>query len=102
MCKNEMKCDYKNKEGLGKPISIRFDVSLLEEVKKIIDTYSISVTDFIRNSVKKEVDSIKNDFFYKLSELEYCSDEESNEIIEELNKMNEDELKIVKKEVIEI
>ena len=97
-----MKCDYKNKEGLGKPISIRFDVSLLEEVKKIVDTYSISVTDFIRNSVKKEVDSIKNDFFYKLSELEYCSDEESNEIIEELNKMNEDELKIVKKEVIEI
>ena len=94
--------DELRKTEMTKPISIRFDVSLLEEVKKIVDTYSISVTDFIRNSVKKEVDSIKNDFFYKLSELEYCSDEESNEIIEELNKMNEDELKIVKKEVIEI
>lgn len=90
------------KTEMTKPISIRFDASLFEEVKKIGEAYSISIADFIRDSVKKEVDLIKNDFFYKLSQLEFCSDEESNEIIEELSKMNKDDLKIVKKEVIEI
>ena len=85
-----------------KAISVRFDECLIEEIKKIVDVYSMSLSDFIRDSVKKEVDLRKNDFFYKLSQLEYCSDEESKEIIEELNKMNEDDLKIVKKEVIEI
>jgi hypothetical protein len=94
--------DELRKTEMTKPISIRFDASLFEEVKKIGEVYSISIAEFIRDSVKKEVDFIKNDFFYKLSQLEYCSDEESKEIIEELNKMNEDDLKIVKKEVIEI
>ena len=94
--------DELRKTEMTKPISIRFDASLFEEVKKIGEVYSISIAEFIRDSVKKEVDFIKNDFFYKLSQLEYCSDEESKEIIEELNKMNEDDLKIVKKEVIEV
>ena len=94
--------DELRKTEMTKPISIRFDASLFEEVKKIGEAYSISIAEFIRDSVKKEVDFIKNDFFYKLSQLEYCSDEESKEIIEELNKMDEDDLKIVKREVIEI
>ena len=102
MNKNDLRGACNTKEELGKPISIRFDVSLLEEVKKIVDTYSITITDFIRDSVKKEVNLRKNDFFYKLAQLEYASAEESKEIIEELNNMDEDDLKIVKREVIEI
>ena len=93
--------DDLKKTEMTKPISIRFDASLFEEVKKIGEVYSISIAEFIRDSVKKEVDFIKNDFFYKLSQLEYCSDEENKEIIEVLNKMNENDLKIVKREVIE-
>ena len=73
-----------------KAISVRFDESLIEEIKKIVDIYSISLSDFIRN-----------DFFYKLAQVDYCSEEESQEIIEELNKMSKDDLQIAKKEIIE-
>lgn len=83
-----------------KTLSIRFETSLIEEIKKIVDVYSTSLSDFIRDSVKKEVDLRKNDFFYKLAQVDYCSEEESQEIIEELNKMSKDDLQIAKKEVI--
>ena len=69
---------------------------LLEEINKITEVFSISLTDFIRNAVEKEVKEIKKDFFYKLSQVDYCSNEESKEIIEELNKMTEDDLKVTK------
>lgn len=84
-----------------KAISVRFDECLIEEIKKIVDVYSMSLSDFIRDSVKKEVDLRKNDFFYKLAQVDYCSEEESQEIIEELNKMSKDDLQIAKKEIIE-
>ncbi|ALQ35373.1 hypothetical protein [Fusobacterium hwasookii] len=90
-----------NKTEVTKAISIRFETSLIEEIKKILDVYSISLADFIRDSVKKEVDLRKNDFFYKLSQCDYCSEEESQEIIEELNQMSEDDLKIAREEIIE-
>ena len=90
-----------NKTEVTKAISIRFETSLIEEIKKILDVYSISLADFIRDSVKKEVDLRKNDFFYKLAQVDYCSEEESQEIIEELNKMSKDDLQIAKKEIIE-
>lgn len=92
----------KLKQGeVTKAISVRFDVSLIEEIKKIIDVYSISLTDFIRDSVQKEIEFIKKDFFYKLSQVDDCSEEETQEIIVELNKMSKDDLQIAKKEVIE-
>ena len=90
-----------NKTEVTKAISIRFETSLIEEIKKILDVYSISLADFIRDSVKKEVDLRKNDFFYKLAQVDYCSEEESQEIIKELNKMSKDDLQIAKKEIIE-
>ena len=83
-------------KDVNKSISLRLNKSLLEDINKITEVFSISLTDFIRNAVDKEVKEIKNDFFYKLSQVDYCSDEESKEIIEELNKMEEDDLKVTK------
>ena len=83
-------------KDINKSVSLRLNKSLLEEINKITEVFSISLTDFIRNAIEKEVKEIKNDFFYKLSQVDYCSDEESKEIIEELNKMTEDDLKVTK------
>ena len=86
---------FENKD-INKSVSLRLNKSLLEEINKITEVFSISLTDFIRNAIEKEVKEIKNDFFYKLSQVDYCSNEESKEIIEELNKMTEDDLKVTK------
>ncbi len=45
---------------------------------------------------------MKDDFFYKLSQVEFCSDEESTEIVKELEKMESSDLEIVNREIIEI
>ncbi|WP_158408099.1 MULTISPECIES: hypothetical protein [Fusobacterium] len=51
----------------------------------------------MENSYKK----LTNDkILSKLLQVDYCSEEESKEIIEELNKMRKDELKVTKTKII--
>ena len=60
------------------------------------------MTDFIRKAIEKEVEEINNDFFFRLSQVEYCSEEESNNIIKELKKMKEEDLKKTKRKIISL
>ena len=88
--------------GEKKIIRLRLNVSLVEEVNKIADTLSISMTDFIRKAIEKEVREINNDFFIRWSQVEYCSEEESNNIIKELKEMKEEDLKKTKRKIISL
>ena len=90
-------------KDINKSVSLRLSKSLLKEINKITEVFSISLTDFIRNAIEKEVKernlhplNRKETTDFKLSQVDYCSDEESKEIIEELNKMTEDDLKVTK------
>ena len=94
-----MNMNIENCIGEKKLISLRLNVSLVEEVNKIADTLSISMTDFIRKAIEKEVKEINNDFFFRLSQVEYCSEEESNDIIKELKEMEEEDLKKTKRKI---
>ena len=60
------------------------------------------MTDFIRKAIEKEVEEINNGFFFRLSQVEYCSEEESNNIIKELKKMEEEDLKKTKRKIISL
>ncbi len=44
-------------ENIGgtKAISVRFETSLIEEVKKIAEAYSTNIADFIRKAVEKKL-----------------------------------------------
>ena len=100
-----MNMNVENYTGEKKLISLRLNVSLVEEVNKIADTLSISMTDFIRKAIEKEVKEINNDFFFRLSQVEYCSEEESNNIIKELKElkeMKEEDLKKTKRKIISL
>ena len=97
-----MNMNVENYTGEKKLISLRLNVSLVEEVNKIADTLSISMTDFIRKAIEKEVEEINNDFFFRLSQVEYCSEEESNNIIKELKEMKEEDLKKTKRKIISL
>ena len=48
-------------KDINKSVSLRLNKSLLEEINKITEVFSISLTDFIRNAVEKEVKEIKKD-----------------------------------------
>ena len=100
-----MNMNVENCIGEKKIISLRLNVSLVEEVNKIADTLSISMADFIRKAIEKEVEEINNDFFFRLSQVEYCSEEESNNIIKELKElkeMKEEDLKKTKRKIISL
>ncbi|AYZ73648.1 ribbon-helix-helix protein, CopG family [Fusobacterium necrophorum] len=90
----------KNNRGETQAISLRVDVSLLEEVKKIVDTLSISTTEFIRRAIEKEVKETKDDFFYMLLQVDYCSEEESNEIIKELKTLKKEDLEVAERIIL--
>ena len=49
-------------KDINKSVSLRLSKSLLEEINKITEVFSISLTDFIRNAIEKEVKEIKNYF----------------------------------------
>ena len=44
----------------------------------------------------------KNDFIVRLSNVEYCDDTEEKEITQLLNKLTDDDIKIVKRDIIEL
>ena len=85
-----MNMNVENYTGEKKLISLRLNVSLVEEVNKIADTLSISMTDFIRKAIEKEVKEINNDFYkFSLNKIEKKSafasallyfDEEENDM----------------------
>ena len=85
-----MNMNVENYIGEKKLISLRLNVSLVEEVNKIADTLSISMTDFIRKAIEKEVKEINNDFYkFSLNKIEKKStfasallyfDEEENDM----------------------
>lgn len=64
--------------------------------------FNISCSEFIRNSIKKELDEKKNDFIVKLSDFPICDDEEEKELVTFLNTLTEEDLKISKKEIIKL
>lgn len=56
-------------------------------------------------SLKVEEDlflDIKNDFMVRMSKVPYCDEKEEKELIELLNGLTDDDLKIVKKEIIKL
>lgn len=83
-------------------MSVKLDESIIDEIKKISSMFKISYSDFIRNAVQKELEEKKKDFIYRLSEVEYCSQEEEKEILDSLSKLSKDDLTMVKTDTIKI
>ncbi len=85
-----------------KTISVKIEENIINDIKKICDIYNISFSDFIRNTLEKEVNEKKNDFMYRMNNVPFCDENEEKEIIEALNKLFDDDLKIAKVERIKL
>ncbi len=85
-----------------KTMSIKFDESLVNELKKISEIFNISYSDFIRNAVKKSIEEKQKDFMYRMANVPYATDEEEKEIVSALSKLTNEDLEVVKIEEIRI
>lgn len=87
---------------MSKTISLKIDDELFNSIKRISNLFNVSSSEFIRNAVIKELEDKKNDFIVRLSNVEYCDDTEEKEITQLLNKLTDDDIKIVKRDIIEL
>lgn len=87
---------------MSKTISLKIDDELFNSIKRVSNLFNVSSSEFIRNAVIKELEDKKNDFIVRLSNVEYCDDTEEKEITQLLNKLTDDDIKIVKRDIIEL
>lgn len=87
---------------MSKTISLKIDDELFNNIKRVSNLFNVSSSEFIRNAVIKELEDKKNDFIIRLSNVEYCDDTEEKEITQLLNKLTDDDIKIVKRDIIEL
>ncbi len=87
---------------MSKTISLKIDDELFNNIKRVSNLFNVSSSEFIRNAVIKELEDKKNDFIVRLSNVEYCDDTEEKEITQLLNKLTDDDIKIVKRHIIEL
>lgn len=87
---------------MSKTISLKMDDNLFNDIKRISTLFNMSSSEFIRNAVIREVANKNNDFIVRLSNVPLCDETEENEIKELLNNLNDDDIKIVKRNIIEL
>lgn len=87
---------------MTKIMSVKLNEDLFLDIKKISELSNISCSEFIRNAIKKEIEIKKNDFIFRMSNMPSCDEEEEKEITNLLNNLTDDDLKIVKREVIHL
>ena len=87
---------------MSKTISLKINDELFNNIKRVSNLFNVSSSEFIRNAVIKELEDKKNDFIVRLSNVEYCDDTEEKEITQLLNKLTDDDIKIVKRHIIEL
>lgn len=82
-----------------KAISLRLDEQTLQDIKKVSSIYNIPTSDLIRKGIKMILEAKKSEAYYRLTaDIEETTQKETDEIIERLNKYNDDELEIAEKE----
>ena len=84
-----------------KAISLRLDEQTLQDIKKVSSIYNIPTSDLIRKGIKMILEAKKSEAYYRLTaDIEETAQKETDEIIERLNKYNDDELEIAEKESV--
>lgn len=78
-----------------KALNFKMDEADINDMKKVAGVFNISVTDLVKQAVKEYIEELKNDPFYRLTvNVEDASAEETEEILAEIDRMNDDDLSI--------
>ena len=78
-----------------KALNFKMDEADINDMKKVAGVFNISVTDLVKQAVKEYIEELKNDPFYRLTvNVEDASAEETEEILAEIDRLNDDDLSI--------
>ena len=78
-----------------KALNFKMEESDILDMKQVAGVFHMSVTDLIKNAVKQYIAELKNDPFYRLTaNVEAASEEETEEILAEIDSLSDDDLTI--------
>ena len=78
-----------------KALNFKMEESDILDMKQVAGVFHMSVTDLIKNAVKQYITELKNDPFYRLTaNVEAASEEETEEILAEIDSLSDDDLTI--------
>lgn len=76
-----------------KAMNFKMDEKEILDMKHVAGVFNMSVTDLIKNAVKKYLVELKSDPFYRLTaNVLDASEEETEEILSEIEGMTDDDL----------
>lgn len=76
-----------------KAMNFKMDETEILDMKHVAGVFNMSVTDLIKNAVKKYLVELKSDPFYRLTaNVLDASEEETEEILSEIEGMTDDDL----------
>ena len=79
-------------------VNFKMDEADILDMKQVGGVFNMSVTDLIKNAVKEYLAELKSDPFYRLTaNVQDASEEESAEILSEIERLTDDDLIIASK-----
>lgn len=79
----------------AKALNFKMDEIEISDMKHVAAVYHMTITDLIRDAVSEYLEKLKSDPFYRLTAcVEEADEEETAEILESINSLDDDDLSI--------
>lgn len=83
-------------------MNVKMEESTILAVRKAASVYNLTMTEIIKEALDEYLEKLQNDPFYRLTAIvEEASEEESAEILSELDELTDDDLTISSKKCFE-
>lgn len=83
-------------------MNVKMEESTILAVRKAASVYNLTMTEIIKEALDEYLEKLQNDLFYRLTaSVEEASEEESAEILSELDELTDDDLTISSKKSFE-
>ena len=76
-------------------MNVKMEESMIRAVRKAASVYNLTITEIVKEALDEYLEKLQSDPFYRLTvNVEEASEDESEEILEELNALTDDDLTI--------
>ena len=79
----------------SKALNFKMDEAIITDMKNVAGVYHMSMTDLIKEAIMDKLTALKNDPFYRLTAcVKEASEEETEEILADIESLSDDDLTI--------
>lgn len=83
-----------------KTYALKLDDELFSQMSQITAVTKDSIANFIRCAIAQKIATDKQSLSYRLNQLNFASDDESAQILAQLNALSDDDLKIASSDTV--